>query len=408
MKELLPKCGERREKDVDARLEYILGIKAMIVLYQASGAGDFYLSGSKMPAERIRTLKHNVSRLLTARNKTRATQLLESFPFEIIDSSNFFNDDFSVLYANVPLDQYEQLGKIKNDFIDRIAFKDIAATFTELGTYIRFIAAELKMESAAQPSMTKKGQQGLRNSEIHKLVNNYIGVEGGYLGDFSYRTHRDFYIELDLDINPFDYEGTTRERFIKIVSESEPKVQAKILKGILDRYPPGSSKLRTQDRYDEIHGWIGRLSGMSQIEHPTPRITSDVVERALTDAKHLLQSTGATSGVDRAHTAIHGYLRAVCKQTHIECKSDANLNELFKLVLQHHPGFKDAGHRKEDIDRILKALSTILDALNPLRNRASVAHPNEELLKEAEAMLVINSAWTILHYIDAKVKERSS
>jgi len=114
---------------------------------------------------------------------------------------------------------------MKND----LAFKDIASTFTELGTYIRFIAAELKTESAVQPSKTKKGQQGLRDSEIHKLVNNYIGVEGGYLGDFSYRTHRDFYIELDLDINPFDYEGTTRERFMKIVSESEPKVQAKIL-----------------------------------------------------------------------------------------------------------------------------------------------------------------------------------
>lgn len=376
----------------------------MIILYQASGAGDFYLCGNKMPAERMRTLKHNVSRLLTARNKARAAQLLDSFPFEIIESSNFFGDDFSVLYANIPLGQYEQLGKMKNN----LAFKDIASTFTELGTYIRFIAAELKTESAVQPSKTKKGQQGLRDSEIHKLVNNYIGVEGGYLGDFSYRSHRDFYIELDLNINPFDYEGTTRERFMKIISESEPKVQAKILKGILDRYSIGSSKLRTQDRYDEIHGWIGRLLGMSQIEHPTPRITSDVVERALTDAKQLLQSTGATSGVDRAHTAVHGYLHAVCKEAHITCKSDANLNELLKLVLQHHPGFRDAGNRKEDIDRILKAFSTILDALNPLRNRASVAHPNEELLKEAEAMLVINSAWTILHYIDAKLKDQSN
>lgn len=263
----------------------------MIVLYKGSGAGDLYLTGSKMPSEQMRTIKHNVSRLLAARNNARAVEILDSFPFEIMDSSNFFNDEFLVLYANVLIEQYEQVRKLKDSYFDKIAFKDIAETFTELGTYIRFIVAEL------------------------------------------------------------------------------------------------------------------RLTWVTQIEHPCPHITSDVVERALTDAKQLLQSTGATSGVDRAHTALHGYLHAVCKQKQINCKSDANLNELLKLVLLHHQSFKDASNRKEDIDRVFKAFGTILDALNPIRNRASIAHPNEELLKEAEAMLVINSAWTILHYIDAKLKE---
>jgi Abortive infection C-terminus len=38
-----------------------------------------------------------------------------------------------------------------------------------------------------------------------------------------------------------------------------------------------------------------------------------------------------------------------------------------------------------------------------LRNNASVAHPNEALLDEPEAMLAINAARTILHYLDAKL-----
>jgi hypothetical protein len=58
---------------------------------------------------------------------------------------------------------------------------------------------------------------------------------------------------FDLDINPFDYEGTTRKRFIKILSESDEGVQARILEGILNRYPVGSSELRSQERYDEIY-----------------------------------------------------------------------------------------------------------------------------------------------------------
>jgi hypothetical protein len=45
---------------------------------------------------------------------------------------------------------------------------------------------------------------GLTRQEIARLVNRYIGVSGGYLGDFSYRTHAEFYPEYcDLDINPY-------------------------------------------------------------------------------------------------------------------------------------------------------------------------------------------------------------
>ena len=52
-----------------------------------------------------------------------------------------------------------------------------------------------------------------------KVVNRYIGVAGGYIGDFSYRTHAEFYPEYcDLAIDPNNYAGTTRERFIEIRS----------------------------------------------------------------------------------------------------------------------------------------------------------------------------------------------
>jgi hypothetical protein len=50
----------------------------------------------------------------------------------------------------------------------------------------------------------------------------------------------------------------------------------------------------------------------------------------------------------------------------------------------------------------MRALANIINVLNPVRNRASVAHPNEMLLEEAEAMLVINSVRTLLHYLNAR------
>ena len=45
----------------------------------------------------------------------------------------------------------------------------------------------------------------LSKREIMIVVNRYIGVEGGYLGDFSYRTHAEFYpLYCELDIDPYE------------------------------------------------------------------------------------------------------------------------------------------------------------------------------------------------------------
>jgi hypothetical protein len=51
---------------------------------------------------------------------------------------------------------------------------------------------------------------------------------------------------------------------------------------------------------------------------------------------------------------------------------------------------------------VLNASGSILDALNPLRNNASVAHPNAQLLGRDEAQLVINVGRSLLTYLDAK------
>jgi len=245
---------------------------------------------------------------------------------------------------------------------------------------------------------------GLTRPEIYTVVNRYIGVNGGYLGDFSYRSHAEFYLEFcDLDIDPSQLSGTTRERFIQILNKSSPDVQAQILRGLLKKYPVGSADLRTQDRHAEIQRMIARLEGGSAVESPAPQITSSVVERAISDAETLLRSSGATSGVDRIHTALHGYLLLVCAQARITHGADPSITELYKVLRQHHPKLQDVGPHSGELERILRAFATDLDSLNTLRNRGSVAHPNIALLDPTEALLAINATRTILHYLDARL-----
>lgn len=141
--------------------------------------------------------------------------------------------------------------------------------------------------------------------------------------------------------------------------------------------------------------------GPANVQSPNLAITSDVVERALADAEALIASTGATSGVDRVHTALHGYLRVAADKHGRACAPDADITALMKVLLKGHPAFAQSS---DQTDKIGRAFATIVDALNPLRNQQSMAHPNVSLLAPAEAMLVINSVRTLLHYLDAKLR----
>jgi len=106
----------------------------------------------------------------------------------------------------------------------------------------------------------------MKKSEIYRLVNDYIGVDGGYLGDFSYRTHREFYpcyCDLDnIDVDSYE-QGTTRKRFIAILEDSPPAAQAKIIQGVLNKYPVSSfsdeEREQKQVLYNEFTEIIKKL-----------------------------------------------------------------------------------------------------------------------------------------------------
>jgi hypothetical protein len=63
----------------------------------------------------------------------------------------------------------------------------------------------------------------------------------------------------------------------------------------------------------------------------------------------------------------------------------------------------ELGPQQGEIDKICRAIGNVLDTLNPIRNNASIAHPNEQLLGLNEAIFVVNSAHTILHYLNSKI-----
>lgn len=246
--------------------------------------------------------------------------------------------------------------------------------------------------------------KGLKTSEIHWVVNSYIGVSEGYLGDFSYRTHREFYpAHCDLEVDPDSFPGrTTREKFLAILSSVQTRDQAAILRGLAHKYPVGSDRLRTEESYKTLLSLVKRCTEVAAVDTPTPALASELVHHALRDAATLLEQRGPVSALDRVHTALHAYLKAACSRCDIETVEQATMTNLLKQLRQQHPCLQDGGQHNEAVARILQSLSNVVDSLNPLRNHGSLAHPNSRLATHDEAVLAINATRTVIQYLDAK------
>jgi hypothetical protein len=282
--------------------------------------------------------------------------------------------------------------------MDRSDF-DVGSLRENLATSTRVQRSAAAARTSGVVKMEKMGRL-----DIHKLMERYVGSSGGYLGSFG--SHQDllrFYIDCGMDVIPTDFPGTNKDRFQAILESAEPRGQAKIIRGILKRHTVGSSPDRTQQLHDELIRLAQRLETGAGVTNPSPVYTSEFVRRTLSEVEHAVTSERETGGVDRIHSAMHGYLQAVCRAAGISFSDGARVDELFSVIRARHPAFSRTAPRAAETTAICRAMAQVLVVLNPIRNDGSMAHPTEQLIEPIEATLVINAVRTILHYVDAKL-----
>ncbi|WP_300667635.1 abortive infection family protein [Desulfoluna sp.] len=130
--------------------------------------------------------------------------------------------------------------------------------------------------------------------------------------------------------------------------------------------------------YEIIDEQLIETAGQVAIPEISESVSTTVM-RALGDAKALVGTVDASSAIDRAHTALHGYLVQLCHDGSIELPNNPTASKAFKLLREQHPALRASGHRADDITRVLNSFATSIDAFSTLRNRASLAHVNELL-----------------------------
>ncbi len=249
--------------------------------------------------------------------------------------------------------------------------------------------------------------------EINWLVEDYIGTNGGYLNNFSYRIHDAFYhryCDLDIDVAAHRARGlTTLRAFIEILRAAKPRDQAKIIRGVFQMIPPPEDGTNDDSRkrlslHSRLLDVASRLEADCEVETPEITETSEVVFEALKDAEALLKTRGPKSAVDRAHTALHGYLKRLCSDRGAAIPADPSLTALFKIVREKFPEFSATLPHGAEARRLFGAMASALDSLNTIRNRGTLAHPNELLLEAPEAMLYVNLSRAVLAYVETRTK----
>jgi hypothetical protein len=80
------------------------------------------------------------------------------------------------------------------------------------------------------------------------------------------------------------------------------------------------------------------------------------------------------------------------------------MTALFKIIREQFPEFQASATHDQEAKRVFGSIATALDSLNMIRNRHTLAHPNELLLDGPEAMLYINLSRSILGYLDSKLR----
>jgi hypothetical protein len=96
-----------------------------------------------------------------------------------------------------------------------------------------------------------------------------------------------------------------------------------------------------------------------------------------------------------------GYLRLICEHDTVDFAETDGASTLLKRLFKGDPTASASPHAQHTL-KVLRSAGAILDSFDAIRNRGTIAHANDELLDEPEAVLIVNVARSIFHYLDQR------
>lgn len=148
---------------------------------------------------------------------------------------------------------------------------------------------------------------------------------------------------------------------------------------------------------------IGILIGKYEVIYFSTISMTEVITKAISNAEMFMGHGKYDSAVDRVHTAFQGYLRKVLENRGIRYEESDTLNQIYNKL--HTDICSKIGNTSiSDLLRTsMRSASGMITSINDLRNKYSLVHPNDELLKDREALLIIKLVKHLSEYINNTV-----
>lgn len=202
-----------------------------------------------------------------------------------------------------------------------------------------------------------------------------------------------FYVEGETQLEEF---GLTRARYreaTEILTE----------KGLLKRVGLGTHQLdragvEASEDSEILDARLPVLRDAPVVAEPAVASSLPHVGAALKEANAAIEAGRPGAAIDRLHTALHARVRELCADHQVPLDEKASLPQAYSALCKAQRGGQEP---RDEIERILRTLTSVLDSLSTLRNHASLAHPTV-LLGNDDALLAINATRTVAAYIEAK------
>jgi hypothetical protein len=225
---------------------------------------------------------------------------------------------------------------------------------------------------------------------------------GGYVLGFSNRTFQEFVFDAfgkNIYDAKYSANGSSKAKQLRAFWKEEPNHIVGTLTTKLLEYMGTPSSPELRDLHQECSGIASRLlsgapvSGLESLDPPTDEA---VFQTLIKSVQHSIDTNEPATGLDRLHTYVVKFIRAICRRRGIQVREE---NPLHSLMGEYAKKLKADGLLESEMtERIIKTTISTLEAFNHVRNRQSLAHDNE-VLGHAESVLILAHVVALVNFI---------
>ena len=236
-----------------------------------------------------------------------------------------------------------------------------------------------------------------------RKIEKILGMDTGYVLNFSDKTFADFFSDLNIDITNQKYykNGTSKAKRLRSFWEIEEDfLVSRVLRALIS-YGDGEGGFADSNPklIEECVGIADRLqNGNPDVSDLGSGVTSNniTLELLISEMKSSLDRGNPEAAIDRLHTFTTNFIREICLNNSINIDKDKPLHSLLGEYIKELK--KKEKLESNMSERILKSNISILEAFNDVRNNQSLAHDNKPLNK-VESKFIFNSVVNAIKFL---------